>query len=249
MKAKLLIVGHGALHYLPFNALLGPDGYLIESATIRLLPSASVMRFLERRQTAPKHEILLLGNPDLGDPMFDLAGAEAEVREIKKMWPNSTVLLRKSATKQSLQEAGKLFSMIHIAAHGKFHSDAPLNSAVLLTPTTRDDGRLTVEDLYTMELNADLVTLSACETGMGDVKGGDDVIGLSRGFLYAGARSLVTSLWPVPDKETTFLMIEFYRNLKTMNRADALRQAQLATKKEFPSPFFWAAFQMTGNVD
>ncbi|MGL1863352.1 MAG: CHAT domain-containing protein [Pseudodesulfovibrio sp.] len=249
IKTRLLIVGHGALHYLPFNALIGPDGYLVDSATIRLLPSASVMRFLGPRQTTPQYELLLLGNPNLGDPMFDLAGAEAEVREIGKMWPDSTVLLRGSATKQSLQEAGRLFRMIHIAAHGKFHSDAPLNSAILLTPTKDDDGRLTVADLYTMELNADLVTLSACETGMGDVKSGDDVIGLSRGFLYAGARSLVTSLWPVPDRETTFLMIEFYRNLKTMNRADALRHAQLAAKERFPPPFFWAAFQLTGSGD
>ncbi|QJB57382.1 CHAT domain-containing protein [Pseudodesulfovibrio sp. zrk46] len=248
-RERLLIVGHGVLHYLPFNALIGPEGYLIDSATIRFLPSASVMRFLERRHSTQQHEILLLGNPDLGDPMFDLSGAEVEVREIKKMWPDSTVLLRESATKQSLQEAGRLFRMIHIAAHGKFQSDAPLESAILLTPTTKDDGRLSVDDLYSMELNADLVTLSACETGMGEVKGGDDVIGLSRGFLFAGARSLVTSLWPVPDRETTYLMIEFYRNLKHMSRADALREAQLKTKNEFPSPFFWAAFQLTGNSE
>lgn len=246
-QKRLLIVPHGGLHYLPFNALMGKEGYLIDMATIRLLPSASVMRFLSQRRTAPEQELLLLGNPNLGNPDLDLAGAETEVREIRKTWPESTALLRKEASKQALEEAGHLFRMIHIAAHGQFHSDSPLDSAILLAPASGDDGKLTVGDLYTMELDADMVTLSACETGMGDVKGGDDVIGLNRGFLYAGVRSLVASLWQVPDRETTFLMIEFYRNLKTMNRVDALRQAQLTTRERFPAPYFWAPFQLTGN--
>lgn len=97
-----------------------------------------------------------------------------------------------------------------------------------------------------MRLSADLVTLSACETGMGKVLSGDDVVGLTRGFLYAGANSIVASLWPVSDDETKFLMTSFYSNLKKMPKVEALRQAQLETKKKYPHPFFWSAFQLTG---
>jgi len=190
--------------------------------------------------------MLLLGNPDLGRPDMDLPGAEAEVRAIKAIWPGSTVLLRKSATKGAIDKAGGLFRIIHVAAHGEFASDQPLNSRLLLAPEGSDNGQLTAGDLYGLRLNADLVTLSACETGMGKVLSGDDVVGLTRGFLYAGANSIVASLWPVSDEETKFLMTSFYGNLKRMPKADALRQAQLETKKKYPHPFYWSAFQLTG---
>ena len=106
---------------------------------------------------------------------------------------------------------------------------------------------LTVGELYSMNLNADLVTLSACETGLGKVANGDDVVGLTRGFLFAGARSIVASLWSVDDKATAMLMETFYRNLVIMDKEEALRQAQITIRKNFPQPFFWAAFQLTGR--
>lgn len=106
---------------------------------------------------------------------------------------------------------------------------------------------LTSEDLYSLQINADLVTLSACETAIGKISNGDDVIGLSRGFLYAGASSTVASLWQVDDEATSFLMIEFYKNLKSTNKRQALRAAQLETKKRYPQPYYWAAFQLIGK--
>jgi CHAT domain-containing protein len=156
------------------------------------------------------------------------------------------VLTRRAATKSALTRTGELFRVIHVAAHGEFVSDQPLDSRLLLAPEAGDDGRLTAGDLYGLRLNADLVTLSACETGLGKVLSGDDVIGLTRGFLYAGANSIVASLWPVSDEETSFLMVRLYGNLKTMPKADALRQAQLETKRRYAHPFFWSAFQLTG---
>jgi CHAT domain-containing protein len=99
-----------------------------------------------------------------------------------------------------------------------------------------------------MRLDADLVTLSACETGVGKVSGGDDVVGLVRGFLYAGANSIVASLWQVDDSATSEIMVRFYENLERADKRDALRRAQLEVFDEKPHPFYWAAFQQTCNV-
>jgi CHAT domain-containing protein len=93
------------------------------------------------------------------------------------------------------------------------------------------------------------VTLSACETALGKVANGDDVIGLTRGFLYAGARSIVASLWEVDDAATAKLMLSFYRNQQEHDKREALRLAQIETRKEFPQPAFWAAFQIVGRAD
>jgi len=245
-KPKLIIVSHGALHYVPWSALTDTKQFLVDKASIQHLPSASVMQFLVARRAATAKDMLLLGNPDLGDKTMDLPSAEAEAKAIKGIWPNSTILMRKAATKAALTRAGQLFKIIHVAAHGEFVSDQPLASRLLLAPDGSDNGQLTAGDLYEMRLSADLVTLSACETGMGKVLSGDDVVGLTRGFLYAGANSIVASLWPVSDDETKFLMTSFYSNLKKMPKVEALRQAQLETKKKYPHPFFWSAFQLTG---
>jgi CHAT domain-containing protein len=97
-------------------------------------------------------------------------------------------------------------------------------------------------------LNADLVTLSACETALGKVATGDDVVGFTRGFLYAGARSLISSLWQVDDQATRDLMVAFYSNLQSMTKDEALRQAQLKVKKQYQHPYYWAAFVLTGSA-
>ena len=245
-KPRLILVSHGALHYLPWAALTDGQRFLVDRVTLQQLPSASVMQFLAARKPSTLRDMLLLGNPDLGDTAMDLPGAEAEVRAIKALWPNSTLLLRKAATRDALGKAGQLFRVIHVAAHSEFVTDQPLNSRLLLSPAGADNGQLTAGDLYGLRLSADLVTLSACETGMGKVLSGDDVVGLTRGFLYAGANSIVASLWPVSDDETKYLMTSFYGNLKRMPKAQALRQAQLDTKKRYPHPFYWSAFQLTG---
>ena len=108
---------------------------------------------------------------------------------------------------------------------------------------------MTVSDLYTLSWDADLITLSACQTGLGKVANGDDVIGLTRGFLYAGARSIVASLWSVDDTATEQLMVNFYRNLANNDKREALRMAQIQTRKSYPQPMYWAAFQIVGRAD
>ncbi|MGE4298019.1 MAG: CHAT domain-containing protein [Desulfovibrionaceae bacterium] len=243
----LTVVPHGLLHYLPFGVLSHGEP-LLARMPVRTLPSASVLRFLRKSGEAGQ-QMLVLGNPDLGNPQYDLPGAGDEAMAIKANRPEATVLLREAASETHMKETGGLFSMIHIAAHGQFMPDDPLQSRVLLAPDKDNDGYLTAGELYDLRLNADLVTLSACSTGLGTTAAGDDVIGLTRGFLYAGANALVTTLWQVADAETAFLMTEFYKNLREMPTAEALRQAQLALRARAPHPYYWAAFQLTGQAN
>ncbi len=241
----LTIVPHGALHYLPFNAL-GRDP-LIENHTVRLLPSASTLWFLDKKNK-PTADMLVFGNPDLGDASLDLPGAEQEANGIAGLWSDSQVLFRKTASESVAKKSAGAFRFLHFASHGEFNPDEPMQSRMLLAPDGENDGSLTISEIYDLRLNADMVTLSACQTGLGDVKNGDDVIGLNRGFLYAGAKSVVASLWNVPDDSTRDLMIAFYRNLRTMDQRTALQKAQLSTRAKYSHPIFWAAFQMTGGT-
>jgi CHAT domain-containing protein len=249
-KRNVVVVAHGALHYLPFAALRSSDGrFLIDGYSVRLLPSASVLKFLRPALQAKQAHLLALGNPDLGDPAQDLRFAEAEARTVAQFYPDSRLLVRRDASETNLRQAAGVFARLHFAMHGKFQADNPLASGLYLAKDAENDGVLTVGELYSMNLDADLVTLSACETGLGKVASGDDVVGLTRGFLYAGSRSIVASLWSVDDNATAELMKIFYRNLGTMNKQESLRQAQIAARQAFPHPFFWAAFQLTGRAD
>lgn len=245
---ELLIIPHGVLHYLPFAALHDGKNYLIESTTLRYLPSASVLKFLKPRSGQGIDSLLVLGNPDLGDPKLDLPNAEQEAQAIAKFAPNSQLLLRKSASEQAFKQHAPNFRYLHIASHGEFNSEKALNSRLLLSRNATDDGSLTVSELYGVRLDADLVTLSACETGLGKVLNGDDLVGLTRGFLYAGSSNVVASLWQVDDEATAELMTHFYTRLKTgLGKREALRQAQIEAARKFPEPFFWAAFFLTGS--
>jgi CHAT domain-containing protein len=159
------------------------------------------------------------------------------------------LLLRKQATETAIKRFGDQFRYIHFATHGTFDAEKPLSSGLLLSGDKENDGTLTVGELYDLRLPADLVTLSACETALGKVANGDDVVGFTRGFLYAGTSSIVSSLWKVDDQATSILMQQFYKSLKENDKRSALRTAQLKVKDTYNShPYFWAAFQITGSV-
>jgi CHAT domain-containing protein len=246
--ANLLVVPHGVLHYLPFNALHDGDRFLVQSYAIRLLPAATVLKFLQAAPPERPGTLLALGNPDLGNKDYDLPFAQAEAEAVAKTMLHSRALLRGDASRAAFRKYSSDFQFIHIASHGDFEPEQPLDSSVLLAPEGTDDGRLTVSDLYSMRIGADLVTLSGCETGLGRIANGDDVVGLTRGFLYAGTRTIVASLWQVEDQATGELMIAFYRSLaKGLAKRDALRAAQIEQLRKQPHPFYWAAFQLTGS--
>jgi CHAT domain-containing protein len=246
---KLLISPHGVLHYLPFVALSDGDQFLLDRFSVRLIPSAGTLVYLKTDHPTKTGKLLALGNPDLGNVRFDLPNAQVEAVNVAALFPDSRALVRSEASKTAIKALGNGFSILHFATHGKFNADDPLSSGLYLAKGNEADGVLTVGDLYTLRWDTDLVTLSACETGLGKVANGDDVIGLTRGFLYAGARSIVASLWEVDDAATEQLMVNFYRNLGTHDKRDALRLAQIETRKTYPHPNFWAAFQLVGQAD
>ena len=225
---ELIIVPHDVLHYLPFHALLSPEGkYLIESYPIYYLSSASLLQFTKEKRRAKGEKVLALGNPDLGDAKMNLQFAELEAKNIQGLYPKSTVLLKREATEDKAKGLSPQNDIIHFASHAELNENDPLASAILLAKSDKEDGRLEVREIFSMDLKANLVVLSACETGLGKLSSGDELVGLTRAFIYAGTPSVVASLWNVEDSSTAQLMASFYKNLRTMSKVEALRQAQL----------------------
>lgn len=247
-KHSLLIIPHGILHYLPFAALNDGKQYLIEKYALHSLPSASVLKYLRPAQPKSREAMLVFGNPDLGNPKFDLPSAQVEAEKIARQTKLAKLLVRAQATETAFKAAAAQYPILHIASHGIFNTKKPLDSALLLAKDDANDGKLTAGELYSLKLNADLVTLSACETGLGQINNGDDVVGLTRGFIYAGSSSIVSSLWQVDDDATSELMTTFYAEFTRHSKIDALRTAQLEVKKKYPHPYFWSAFFLTGNA-
>jgi CHAT domain-containing protein len=243
---RLLIVPHDVLHYLPFAALRDGEGrWLVEDYAVATLPSASVLRFLAEKGTGPRAGVLAVGDPDVGSAPR-LRYAEREARAVAARYPGATLLVREQATKAKTEAQVGQAGLIHFATHGELNEADPLGSALLLAPEGEANGRLEVREVLGLDLHARLVVLSACETGLGQLSRGDELVGLQRAFLYAGTPAVVTTLWKVDDRASYELMREFYRHLDAEGPALALRAAQRAVMREFPEPFAWAAFGLTG---
>ncbi|MEO0161209.1 MAG: CHAT domain-containing protein [candidate division WOR-3 bacterium] len=248
---KTYVVPYGVLHYLPFNALYDGKNFLIENTEVCYLPSASALKFLrsEPDKKEDKKQFLGIANPDLGDTALSLKFAEEEVKTIAPLFIASKVFYKGEASEGKVVSYGKDYDIIHFACHGIFNESKPLYSALLLSKDRENDGRLQAYELFGIELKeADLIVLSACQTALARLTKGEDLIGLSRGFFYAGTPSLVASLWKVDDQSTGYLMSQFYKNLnRGMDKAVALKNAQIVTKEKFPHPFFWAPFILIGD--
>jgi len=248
---KLIIVPHGVLHYLPFQALKTSAGrFLIEELELRYLPSGSVLRVSGDKVKRDSQGIVVaVGNPDHHDPRAALAYAEVEVQDLGMLFPDSRVLIREQATRANLMPLVPQARILHFATHAKFNEADPLGTAILLTGDTKGEARIEVQEIYSWNIKAQLVVLSACETGLGTLNRGDELIGFTRAILYAGAPSVITTLWNIDDKVSAMLMKRFYQSLKDgLNKAQALRHAQLQTMHLHRAPFFWAAYQLTGEA-
>jgi CHAT domain-containing protein len=243
---RLLIVPHGVLHYLPFGALRSPaNRWVAEEFALATLPSASVLRYVADRGSGAVDRALVIGNPDLGAGLA-LPWAEREARMVARYEPGATVLVRGDATEAKVKGLLESAGLVHFATHGVLKESDPLSSALLLVPGAGEDGRLEVRELFGFELRARLVVLSACDTGLGKLSRGDELVGLQRAFLYAGTPAVITTLWKVDDRASYQLIRSFYSRLEKVGPAEALRQAQRETLKAFSHPYSWAAFTLTG---
>jgi CHAT domain-containing protein len=237
---RVILVPHGPLHSLPFAALVRDDGSsLLDAHEILVLPSASAGRYLDRpqrRQGAGR--VLAVGVGDASIPEV-----EQEIAQVRRRFRRGRVLRGPRATRERFRREAPAADIIHIATHGAFREDDPHFSALRFA-----DGWMSLYDLYGMELSAELVCLSACQSGRSWVGGGDELVGLARGFLHAGASNLVVSLWPVRDDSTARLMDHLYAGLAAGAPAEtALRGAMRALRAERPHPYHWAPFILVGR--
>jgi len=262
---RIIFIPHEQLFLVPFPALQDEDGkYLIEKHTILTAPSIEVLGLThKKRQQLPDsvQGALVVGNPTMPkvktragktpEQLSNLPHAETEAVEIAQLL-NTQPLTGDNATKAAIVPKLPQTRIIHLATHGLLDDFKGLGipGAIALAPSGTgevNDGLLTATELFDMELNAELVVLSACKTGQGDITS-DGVIGLSRSLIAAGVPSIIVSLWSVPDAPTADLMTRFYQHLdNNKNKAEALRQAMLDTMKEHPNPKDWAAFTLIGE--
>jgi CHAT domain-containing protein len=247
----LVVVPHDVLHYVPFQALRSSAGYLIETSSLSYAPSASALAALMRRDARKSGKLLALGNPDLGSPQFALPGAQGEVAAIRALFSEEESYFLKDATKRRFVGGASGANVVHVAAHAEVDALDPLYSRIFLAPEGRDRGTLEARDIYPLDLaRTGLVTLSACESGLGKVSSGDEIWGFTRSVLGAGSPALLVSLWSVADESTERLMTRFYRDLEAKTDArESLRAAQLEVMRDpkFAHPFFWAPFDLVGN--
>ena len=250
----LIVVPYGMLHYLPFHALFDGQHFLAERLHLSYLPAAALLDVCRQRVQRVRAgginlaNSLVMGLSDHGRLSFAVREAEAVADRL-----GARCVLNEAATAALLHDIAPVCPIVHIAAHGLFRLDAPNFSSIKLA-----DRQLSTIEVFNLDLAiCTLVTLSACETGRASIGGGDEVMGLGRGFLYAGAASLLATLWKVDDSSSAELMEIFYQALLSgYTKAAALASAQCAFlqrarssgRPHYLHPYFWAAFQLIGDA-
>jgi len=246
---KVYIVPHGILHYLPFQSLIYNANYLIEKFQIGYIPSATALKYVLAKRKEKPVNFLALGNPKLSAPQMQLPFAEKEVESLKAIYPVARVLIGEDASEANFKQQAGSYGIVHVASHGEFNSNTPLLSCLRLSAGNGEDGRLETREIFGLNLDAYLVTLSACNTAIGKLTKGDDVVGLARAFIFAGTPSILGTIWSVNDESTSIFMNHFYENLRVMDKLKSLQQAQIAMiqNEKYRHPYHWAAFQLIGD--
>jgi CHAT domain-containing protein/uncharacterized protein HemY len=253
---RVIFLPQGDLFLLPFAALRDAQGkYLIERHTIAIAPSIQTLNLTRAQaaQSLAQGRSVVVGDPTMpsfeGEALPPLPGARQEAIAIGEIL-KTTPLLGAQATKATVLEQLRTASTVHFATHGLLDTiKGDMPGAIALAPSGADNGLLSASEIFDLKLRANLVVLSACDTGRGTING-DGVIGLSRSLIASGVPSVVVSLWAVDDNSTRVFMSDFYRQRQTNpNKAQALRQAMLNTMKQHPNPRDWAAFTIVGESD
>jgi CHAT domain-containing protein/Tfp pilus assembly protein PilF len=269
-RPKLVIVPDGPLWELPFQALMPRAGrYLVEDRSVSYVPSLTVLREMHaRRPSAGGGTLLALANPTLGEtaprPGIALMGgehlaalpdAEEQTRALAALYPASDrrVYVGDEAREDVFKREAGRHRLLHLATHGLLDDANPLYSQLVLAtprPGEAEDGLLEAREILGLDLHADLAVLSACETGRGQISGGEGLIGLSWSFFVAGCPTTVVSQWKVESRSTSALMVAFHKELRAGRaRADALARAMRSQMRrpQWRHPFYWAAFAVIGD--
>jgi CHAT domain-containing protein len=250
-KKRLGIIPTGVLNYIPFQMLgktlaNGKFSLLINQFAIFYVNSTSILSVPDTKNKVFK--IIAFGDPDK-----TLPSTEKEVDDIKKIFPSASIYLREDATEDKAKFAPEEFNVMHFATHGNLDYEDFTKSFLTMAanPSKKEDGMLTLEELWGMEVmnHLDIVVLSACQTAVTKGSNESSPVSPASGFLQNGVKSVVATLWKVDDEATSLLMNDFYKNIKTMDAVDALRQAQVNLSKnpKFSHPYYWAAEILMGD--
>lgn len=259
-KLELVFVRDDVLHYLPFEILQDREGtFLIETYRMGYAPSLLLWNEQMKIKRSGKNKMGVFApgypkeegvDPDRED-IIALKGADTEARQIAALF-EADVFLGDIASKQQFLQKANSYNLLHLAMHSTINNLNAELTNLSFSPTEKDF-QMFISELYNMEINADMVVLSACNTGVGKLKKGEGLINVSRAFTYAGVPSIVMSLWNVPDKETAQIMVSFYKYLKkgySKNRAMRLAKLDYFASVDDPAlkhPYYWAGFIVYGN--
>lgn len=258
-KESVCIVPDGVLWELPFQALQsGPNRFLIEDFAISYAPSLSVLDQMAKPRSLPAPSLLAFANPAGGNANLPaLPFAESEVRSIAKLFRPAArrIFIGPEADERNFKSMAAGSSILHFSTHGVLDNRHPLYSHLLLSRPEgggEEDGLLEAREIMDLDLNADLVVLSACETARGRIGAGEGVIGMSWAFFLAGSRAALVSQWKVSSDSTEKLLVDFYRqfnNASQKSKAAALRAAarKLIRDSRYRHPFYWAGFVLIGS--
>ncbi|MGR3279116.1 CHAT domain-containing protein [Acaryochloris marina NIES-2412] len=259
-NSPVIFIPYRELFQVSYPALQAPDGtYLIQKHTILTTPSIQALALTQKTHqestVLPQTKSLIIGNPTMPAihenalPLKPLPQSEVEAQTIGRLL-NSPALIGQLATETSVKQKISSANIIHFATHGLLgeFSKSGVPGAIALAPDNTNDGLLTSDEILDLNLKADLVVVSACDTGRGHLTG-DGVVGLSRAIMATGVPSVMITLWEIDDTSTAILIENFYKQyLQTQNKAQALRQAMLNTMKQYPHPVYWAPFTLVGQA-
>jgi CHAT domain-containing protein/Flp pilus assembly protein TadD len=249
-KTTIGVIPHRSLFYLPFQALRGEEGFLVDRYNLFYIPSASVYSYCLSKNKENKESYLGFGNPSFeGKDLPPLPLSAEEVKIVAPIFPYNDVFTGKDATETKFKEICSNFDIIHLSTHGLADDQRPLFSVICLAKDEQNDGEVRAYEVFSLNLKANLVALGACETGLGKLSEAEGLIGLVRSFLYAGTPTVIASLWSIYERPTMELFIKFFRYWKQggMTKVEALGCAQRELAKEYGYPIAWAGFILIGD--
>lgn len=250
-NCNLIIVPHGLLHFVPFQALTDANqSAMVDHYFISYAPSVSVLKETKKNNRQKENSLLAMAIGNLsvnGQP--PLASSITEIHNIASLFKNVETKLENQCTKDFFTSNSFKYSFIHLATHSVYDARSPLSSYILFNGSNDLDTKLKVSDIFGLKLNANLVTLSACQTGLGNISNSDELVGLSRAFIYAGTPAIIVSLWNVADAPTAQLMSYFYDYLKNNPTNVALTLAERKLMNSYKDPYYWAPFALVGNYE
>ena len=254
---NLIIIPDGLLNYIPFESLITTEknNYLIENRTVSYVNSATLLSQLKKKKEN-NHQILAFAPTFKGinNTLLPLPNNKKEAKNTLNYFKGK-LFLNAEASLQNFNIASPNYSIIHLATHAIYNDETPEFSFLAFTSNNENENLLYVKDLYNLKLNADLVTLSACESGIGDLKRGEGLMSLARGFYFSGASSISSTLWKINDASASKLMDDFYLNLsKGLPKQKALQLAKLNFINKnrgnaLVHPYYWSGFIISGNTD